>query len=338
MKQILLGLSAVLVLSVAAVSSAELTPEQAKQAGELLRDFTAKEFAARQAAVEKLIAMGPDVLPLVKKALAETADAEVKLRCGMVLKAIEKPEGPVPPKGEEQAEEAVIELVNLKIDPDMVGVGGEMTITATLANRGRRVALTEVRLKPAAALKVLAPDVAQIVFIEPKKELEVKWRVKGVAPAEARCEVSFDVIAHGRPPAAPPRNVPADQKAAIEKPWKGKWESPGGFVYGAEMQLRVNPGGTVEGEIHWTLVEVPEGRADYDGKIGEGGTEFVWGLYDPATRGLAIEGYRRDDPQQVLGLDRYRLLLSADLSRLQGLTWDHGTWEGKFNLAPKPAP
>jgi len=64
------------------------TPEQTKEAQALIAQFSAKEFAARQAAVEKLIALGPDVLPLVKKTLAETADNEVKLRCEMTLTGI----------------------------------------------------------------------------------------------------------------------------------------------------------------------------------------------------------------------------------------------------------
>ena len=67
---------------------AELTPEQTKAAQGLIAQFTAPEFAVRQQAVEKLIALGPDVLPLVRKTLAETKDAEVKLRCEMVLKGI----------------------------------------------------------------------------------------------------------------------------------------------------------------------------------------------------------------------------------------------------------
>jgi len=72
---------------------AELTPEQAKQAEALIKQFSARQFAVRQQAVEELIEMGPDVLPLVRKTLAETDDAEVKLRCQMVIKGIEKAYG-----------------------------------------------------------------------------------------------------------------------------------------------------------------------------------------------------------------------------------------------------
>ena len=68
--------------------AADLTPEQTGQAKVLIAQFTAKEFAKRRKAGEELVKMGPDILPLVRKALAETKDNEVKLRCGMVWPAV----------------------------------------------------------------------------------------------------------------------------------------------------------------------------------------------------------------------------------------------------------
>ena len=53
-----------------------------------IRDFGAAEFAVRQAAVERLIAMGPDVRPLIEKTLDATKDAEARMRCEMVLKGL----------------------------------------------------------------------------------------------------------------------------------------------------------------------------------------------------------------------------------------------------------
>jgi hypothetical protein len=67
---------------------AELTAGQKTAAEALIKQFSAAEFDLRQQAVDKLVALGPDVAPLVKKALEETADNEVKLRCEMVLKAL----------------------------------------------------------------------------------------------------------------------------------------------------------------------------------------------------------------------------------------------------------
>lgn len=67
-----------------------LTPEQAKEAQALIGQFGNAEFRVREQAVEKLIAMGLDVLPMVKKTMEETQDNEVKLRCEMVIKGVKE--------------------------------------------------------------------------------------------------------------------------------------------------------------------------------------------------------------------------------------------------------
>ena len=82
------ALVAALLAGSASAARAELTPEQTSQAEALVQQFSAREFAARQKAVEELLHMGRDVLPLVRKTLAETKDAEVKLRCEMVVKGL----------------------------------------------------------------------------------------------------------------------------------------------------------------------------------------------------------------------------------------------------------
>ena len=78
----------IVALALCGVLRADLAPEQKAAAESAMGDFTAVEFAARQQAVEKLVAMGPDVVPLVRKLFAETTDNEVKLRCEMTLKGL----------------------------------------------------------------------------------------------------------------------------------------------------------------------------------------------------------------------------------------------------------
>jgi hypothetical protein len=80
--------AAAAVLWLAPRGEAALAGDQVKQVEALIRQFAAKEFDTRQRAVEKLVELGPDVVPLVKAALASTTDKEVKLRCEMVLKKI----------------------------------------------------------------------------------------------------------------------------------------------------------------------------------------------------------------------------------------------------------
>lgn len=79
---------ALLGLAFAPAARAELTPAQQKEAQEFLAQFTAKDFEVRTRAVDRLVDLGPDVLPLIRRTLAETADAEVKLRCELVLKGL----------------------------------------------------------------------------------------------------------------------------------------------------------------------------------------------------------------------------------------------------------
>lgn len=100
---------AVAVVVMCASGWAELTPEQTKEAEGLIVQFGAAEFAVRQEAVKKLIEMGPEVLGLVEKALAETKDAEVKLRCQMVVRTLtKKSRVEEEPKAEEPLEERVV--------------------------------------------------------------------------------------------------------------------------------------------------------------------------------------------------------------------------------------
>ncbi len=75
-------------LCVSASVCAALAPGQKMAVEALIKQFAAPEFETRQKAVDRLVEMGPDVVPVVKEALAETTDAEVKTRCEMVIRGI----------------------------------------------------------------------------------------------------------------------------------------------------------------------------------------------------------------------------------------------------------
>ena len=88
MRRLCAPMTVAVLLALASAVEAELTPAQTNEAEALIRQLAAREFAVRQKAVRDLVAMGPDVLPLVKKTLGETDDGEVRLRCEMVIKAL----------------------------------------------------------------------------------------------------------------------------------------------------------------------------------------------------------------------------------------------------------
>ena len=99
----------------------DLTPEETRKAQALIGQFSARRFAVRQKAVNDLVAMGRDVLPLVKKTLAETTDGEVKLRCEMVIETLDPAPIPHPDplEGlEEGTRKEIVALVEKFADAD----------------------------------------------------------------------------------------------------------------------------------------------------------------------------------------------------------------------------
>jgi len=112
--------------------------------------------------------------------------------------------------------------------------------------------------------------------------------------------------------------------------WKGSWTAPEGWAYAAALRLSLNSDATVEGSITWTLKRSP--RSEEQAKIGLTGVEHVRGTYDSRCRVARLEGYRLDDPNSILGIDRYELVLAQTGNSLGGITWHHGPWTGQLLL------
>ncbi len=112
--------------------------------------------------------------------------------------------------------------------------------------------------------------------------------------------------------------------------WKGRWSDAAGYFYSADMQLKAGSDGAILGKINWTLLESP--NADEQGKLGMTGIEFVHGKYDPASRVLTFEGVSKTDPDNILGLDKYKLLLADNGNVMGGITLNNGSWRGVFTV------
>jgi hypothetical protein len=125
-----------------------------------------------------------------------------------------------------------------------------------------------------------------------------------------------------------------NQSSSIGGVWEGDWISPSGYWYHAEVHLQATSDRLVKGQIDWTLKKSP--RPEEQSKLGLTGVEFVKGSYDPASRVLVLDGYDKTDPNVILGLDKYRLLLAENNTVLGGITWDNGSWRGLFGLSRKP--
>jgi hypothetical protein len=112
--------------------------------------------------------------------------------------------------------------------------------------------------------------------------------------------------------------------------WHGFWIALEGWVYEADMVLAVDGGNNVTGSIQWTLRQSP--RLNEQDKIGKTGVEYVKGTFLPDAGAVRMEGTLLDDPNHILGVDKYRLILSDDATVLGGITWHHGPWTGQILL------
>jgi hypothetical protein len=112
--------------------------------------------------------------------------------------------------------------------------------------------------------------------------------------------------------------------------WRGPSTDPKGILFFAEMHIKVAPDGTLAGDIHWTLKKLP--RENEQTKIGLTATEFIRGRFDTQCRVFSFEGYRKDDPNSIIALDKYRLVLADNNSVMGGVTRNLGNWQGLFSL------
>lgn len=114
--------------------------------------------------------------------------------------------------------------------------------------------------------------------------------------------------------------------------WEGDWTSPSGAYLTVVFALDDNGNGSVDGKIDWTLRRTS--RPDKISKVGMSAVEYVRGQFDPSARKLTLQGYRKDDPNNVLVMvDSYRLGLSGDGRRLSGSARNGGRWNATINLA-----
>ena len=226
-----------------------------------------------------------------------------------------------------EMERAPVTVTNYEFPRD-AKVGDVFNFTAKVRSNVGRLALVALRLQLDESCIVLPPNAEQTVFVEAKEPRVVTWRVKRVAEGQLNGNVESYLLQVKR---GVEKSIPAADRHALEKEWEGRFGDDSS-EFAARLKIVVHNDGAVEGKIFWKLLKhTAEARKPL---IGKEGIEYVWGTYDPAKRLLAIDGYRREDPFVMLGLDRYRLTLGDEGIRLKGTTWNHGANDGKFSLTP----
>jgi hypothetical protein len=127
------------------------------------------------------------------------------------------------------------------------------------------------------------------------------------------------------------QSVSATEQAELAGPWRGVWTAPEGWIYEAVISLRVSGSGATSGEINWTLRKSP--RPAEQAKLGMTGVESVRGNYYANAGALILEGYEKKDPNGILGLDKYRLIVSENHRTMAGMTRHHDAWNSQFFLS-----
>jgi len=127
------------------------------------------------------------------------------------------------------------------------------------------------------------------------------------------------------------QTVSTAEQAELAGPWSGRWTAPEGWIYEAVISLQVSGSGATSGEINWTLRKSP--RPAEQGKMGMTGVELVRGSYYANASAFVLEGYEKKDPNGILGLDKYRLVVSDNRRAIGGVTRHHNAWTGQFFLA-----
>lgn len=121
---------------------------------------------------------------------------------------------------------------------------------------------------------------------------------------------------------SPPRPLPLiDPNLNPVSRWSGDWTSKKAH-YPAVLVLNDNGGGKFTGEIFWTLQRHTNPKKIF--KAGSTATEYVRGTFNPASRMLILSGYRKDDPNDIVILDKYSLTLAENNQSLSGGSKSNG--------------
>ncbi len=98
------------------------------------------------------------------------------------------------------------------------------------------------------------------------------------------------------------------------------------------FKIGIKNDGKATGQFVWTYVAIDSTNSSlldmYAGKKGMSGIEYAEGNLNAVTNDLFFEGISKDDPNLILGLDKYHLKFSAGKQAIYGITETEGTNEG----------
>ena len=115
--------------------------------------------------------------------------------------------------------------------------------------------------------------------------------------------------------------------------YKGEWTKINMHeLFTCIIKLEIDNKEHVKGEFLWKFLAIDSSSTSmmdyYKRKKGKTGIEYVDGNYNRSTHDVYVEGKYKDDPFEILGLDKYNLKLSADKKVIYGRTSTGGSNEG----------
>lgn len=115
--------------------------------------------------------------------------------------------------------------------------------------------------------------------------------------------------------------------------YKGEWTMVNKHdLYTGLFKIEIKKNGTATGEFVWTYLATDSTSQELldllKGKKGTTGIEYLEGNFSVITNDFYFEGIKKDDPNNILGLDKYHIKLSANKLVIYGSTETAGTNEG----------
>lgn len=125
------------------------------------------------------------------------------------------------------------------------------------------------------------------------------------------------------------------------KKYNGTWtRTSTTYVYDFDLILKTKASNKAEGFFVWTLVNYDENseasKNYYAHKVGKTAKEYVRGTYNPSAREYTLEGYKKDDPNQIIGIDSYKLTVDKS-GNIEGTSKTGGSWTGIIKAKPDTA-
>ena len=119
------------------------------------------------------------------------------------------------------------------------------------------------------------------------------------------------------------------------KQFEGEWiKYNTTYVFEFDLLLKHKESDLVEGYFIWKVVRYDEGslmsKKHYENKLGTTGKEFLKGNYNPNTQEYTLKGFKKEDPNNIIGLDTYRLKVDEN-GDIGGTTRTSGSWQGRIN-------